>query len=510
MPSTRLPALPARIQPLFWTLAALIAGLCYPLAFAPYRYVALILVSIALLWWVLQQQTAKAAWWLGFVYGVGQFGLGVSWVYVSVHTFGKTGWLASSVLTVLFVSVLALFPAFTCWLSQRVSGSRRFYGSHLSPIYFIASWLFFDWLRSWIFTGFPWLYAGYAAIDSPLAKLAPYGGVWLVTLAVLLTGVTFGFLLTRRWHVAVPLFAAIAWLAAFFLPALPGVHKVGEPQPVALVQANIAQSVKWKPEQQAETRKVYAGLMETIKDKSALVIWSESALTEFYRAAKPWLKEQAKPFVAQGGALVTGLPRYILGVNLHPIFFNSLVVVGGGHGIYNKQKLVPFGEFVPLAGVLRGLLPFFNLPMSSFTAGGPHQKNLTVQGWKAAPIICYDAIYPRVVARQAKGSNVLLEVSDDAWFGTSAGPWQHFQIERMRALETGRYLLRDTNNGVTAIVDARGRVVSALPQFVRGVLKGSYQPMTGQTPFMGWGRWLTLIIVLVLLGVELVWWRRKK
>ena len=295
-----------------------------------------------------------------------------------------------------------------------------------------------------------------------------------------------------------PTLALLFWLAAWFLPTSPGVAPVGARQPVALVQANIKQSVKWQLSQQQETRRVYADLTASISDKHRLVIWSESALTEFYSDAQQWLEHQAAPFAKAGGALIAGLPRYRLDSDYRPVFYNSLLVVTGGSGIYNKQKLVPFGEYVPLGNLIRGLVPFFDLPMSSFTAGGDHQPNLDAQGQLIAPLVCYDALFPGLVANQAKGSHVLLEVSDDAWFGTSAGPWQHFQMTRMRSIETGRWLLRDTNNGVTAIIDPTGRVTAALPQFTRGVLTGSYQPMSGSTPFMGWGKWLAPAITLLL------------
>lgn len=473
-------------------LAALIAGLCYPLAFAPWHLVALLLVSLALLWWLLHDQDRRASWQLGYAFGLGQFGMGVPWVYVSMHQFGGTNAALSGLMTGLFVMLLALFPALAAWLGRRLSGKAY------SPLAFVASWMLIDWLRGWVLCGFPWIYAGYAAIDSPLAKLAAYGGVWLVTLGLLFTALTFASLLTRRWHWPVPTLALLFWLAAWFLPASPGVTPVGAREPVALVQANIKQSVKWQLSQQQQTRRVYADLTASISDKHRLVIWSESALTEFYSDAQQWLEHQAAPFAKAGGALIAGLPRYRLDSDYRPVFYNSLLVVAGGSGIYNKQKLVPFGEYVPLGNLIRGLVPFFDLPMSSFTAGGADQPNLDAQGQLIAPLVCYDALFPGLVANQAKGSHVLLEVSDDAWFGTSAGPWQHFQMARMRSVETGRYLLRDTNNGVTAIIDPTGRIVSALPQFTRGVLTGSYQPMSGNTPFMTWGRWLAPIMTLLL------------
>lgn len=473
--------------------AALLAGLGYPLAFSPWEWVPLLPLSLGLLWWLLQHADRRESAWLGYCYGIGLFGLGVPWVYVSMATFGGTNPLLSALFTALFILFLALFTALTCWLARVLSRAD------LSSLLLLVSWMAVDWLRGWIGPGFPWLFAGYAAIDTPLAHLASWGGVWLVSLIMLATGLCVGCLLTRRWQFPLVAFTALGWLAAWLLPTAPGVLPAGAPQPVALVQANIQQTVKWDPAQQEKTRAVYQRLTESITNKQTLVIWSESALTEFYRDAKDWLEARAQPFADAGGALISGLPRLFISPSLDVTFYNSLLVVGGGYGAYNKQRLVPFGEYVPLEGVIRGLVPFFDLPMSSFTAGSAQQSNLKATDRYFAPFVCYDILFPALVARQARGSQALIEVSDDAWFGDSAAPWQHFQMARMRSIETGRWLLRDTNNGITALVDNKGRIVDSLPQFTEGVLEGSYQPVTGSTPYMhGWGQWLAFIMTLLL------------
>lgn len=486
-------------------LIALVAGLGYPLAFSPWEWVPLLPLSLGVLWWLLHLADRRQSTWLAYSYGVGLFGLGVPWVYVSMATFGGTNPILSALFTGIFVLFLALFTGLAGWLLRRLQPEGE-----LSPLLFIAVWMAVDWLRGWVGPGFPWLFPGYAAIDTPLARLAGWGGVWLVSIAMLATGLCVGCSLTRRRHLPLFVLAALCWLAAFLLPVTPGITPQGEPQPVALVQANIRQTVKWDPAQQTKTRDVYQRLTATIADRKSLVIWSESALTEFYRDAREWLETQAQPFASAGGALIAGLPRLRIDPSLNVTFYNSLLVVAGGHGIYNKQRLVPFGEYVPLESVIRGLVPFFDLPMSSFTAGGENQPNLRATDRHFAPFVCYDVLFPRLVARQARGSQALIEVSDDAWFGDSAAPWQHFQMARMRSVETGRWLLRDTNNGVTALVDGQGRVVASLPQFSEGVLTGTYQPVSGATPYMRGGQWLALALTLLLLAGGLAERRRQR
>lgn len=485
---------------------ALLAGLIYPLAFSPFGLWPLMLVSIAVAWRTLQGVSAREAFLRGWLYGVGLFGYGVSWVHVSMHDYGDTPmWLAVP-MTGLFAAFLALFPAILFSLCARLGRSP-------ATLLFAGLWLLLDVLRGWLLTGFPWLYAGYAMIDTPLKGLAPLGGIWLVTLATVLTGVALGTLLLWQridghWRhaglrvIAAPaLLALVAWGAGTVTAPGRFVTEAAPPARVALPQGNIPQDLRWQMTMRRATRDIYADLTATVPENH-LVIWPESALTEFYDTAEDFLIEQGQVLAQRGGALITGIPsREPTPLRLE--YFNSIAVVAGGEGLYHKQKLVPFGEYVPLQSLLRGLIPFFDLPMSSFTRGHPDQPNLLAMGQSVSPFICYEILYPELVARRAQNSNVLITVSNDAWFGTSAGPHQHFQMARLRAVETGRWLLRGTNNGITAIVDPNGQITDQLPQFERGVLLGEYVPMTGMTPYMrlgGWPVWL-LAALLCLSGL---------
>lgn len=479
-------------------LIALIAGLIYPLGFAPYAFWPAVLISIAILTACLRDSTPKAAAWIGFCYGCGLFGLGVSWLYVSIHTYGFTPiWLAVP-LTGLFCATMALYFALLGWLSARF---------HHQLIAFCGLWILGDWLRGWLLTGFPWLYPGYALIDTPLAGLAPVGGIWLISLVAVLSGSAISQLYHgirhNQWRSlhhgqwSVLALAAAGWIAA--LPLAPSLWVTPidrAPQTVALVQGNIPQDIKWLTTEQSATRNIYAELTREVQEP-ALIVWPESAVTEFYQEALPFLHQQGDAVAQRGGALISGVPwrtNLMRGYQYH----NSIAVLGGGQGVYHKQKLVPFGEYVPLQNVLRGIIPFFDLPMSSFTRGKPTQDNLAAIGLIIAPFICYEILYPELVAARSHDANVLLTVSNDAWFGTSAGPLQHFQMARMRALETGRWLMRGTNNGVTAIVDPNGQVQASLAQFERGTLTGTVQAMHGTTPFMHTGGWPTWLLALIM------------
>ena len=454
-------------------LIALLAGLMYPFGFAPYDIWPLVLASIATLFWLLRDQSPRHAALTGLCYGLGLFGFGVSWLYVSIHTYGYTPAWLSVILTGLFCAGMALYFAILGAASATL-GHRA--------LAFAGLWLLLDWARGWFLTGFPWLYPGYAMIDTPLAGWAPVGGIWLISLATVFSSLALVALLDARKQWPLITLAIALWLAAWPLSprlwttALPDDHQV------ALVQGNIPQDLKWLTTQQDATREIYAELTASIT-QPALVVWPESAITEFYQDANDFLMHEGKQVADEGGTLVSGIPWRVSKMSGYQ-YHNSIAVIDGGRGVYHKQKLVPFGEYVPLQDLLRGIIPFFDLPMSSFTRGLPDQENLAAGPLTIAPFICYEVLYPELVASRSHDASVLLTVSNDAWFGTSNGPLQHFQMTRMRALETGRWLLRDTNNGVTAVVDDLGRVRAQLPQFERGVLQTQFEARTGSTPFM--------------------------
>lgn len=497
----------ARLIPQKTTALALFAGALYPFGFAPYDWWPLTLLSVALLWVSLEGKRPTQAAKLGFAFGLSAFGIGVSWLHVSMHQYGGTPLWLAVLMTAAFVAFIALFSALQTGASSWLAGKRR-----LTPWLFASVWLLVDVLRGYFLTGFPWLYAGYTLIDTPLANLATLGGIWLLTFAVILLSALLGQL--WRWKNT----HKIKWLcrasAAFALaviaimsPANRYVEAAGDPIPVALLQGNIPQDLRWITQMRLATRDIYAKLSDQVPPHH-LEIWPESALTEFYHQAKPFLTERAALAEAKNGALVVGIPTYDTNdIWQRGRIHNTIKVLSGGEGDYHKQKLVPFGEFVPFEEQIRGLIPFFDLEMSSFNHGNTNQSNLIAKQVAIAPSICYEIMYPELVAKQALNSNVLITVSNDAWFGTSAGPHQHFQMARLRAIETGRWLLRSTNTGITAIINEKGKVVKALPQFERDLLLGHFTPLSGLTPFSRWGSWP--IWLFASLGVLLSLMRRR-
>jgi apolipoprotein N-acyltransferase len=476
-------------------LTALFSGALITLSLAPFNIWPLGIVALALLHSLLDGLTPRQAAIRGWWFGAGLFVSGGSWLYVSIHDFGAAPVPLAVILSGGFCLLLALMHSllgygFARWLRERPAG--RWLG-------FAVWWVLWEWVRYWLLTGFPWLYVGYAHLETPLGGWAPLGGVYAVGFSVALTAAALALpissAVSRRQKIAAIALTVLLWGTGYALLKTHWVRPHGAPVSVALVQANIPQSVKWDPENFRNTLDIYRDLSAPLWQQYDIVFWPEAAIPAFYNNAQAYFESQANLAAQYGHSLITGVPsRAPSGA-----IYNSAMALGNGSGIYHKQHLVPFGEYVPLENYLRGAIQFFDLPMSDFAAGPIDQAPLRANGITFAPYICYEVVYGDLV-RHAR-ADVLVTLSNDAWFGHSIGPLQHLQMAQMRALELGRYMIRATGNGATALIDVRGRVTARIPQFERAVLTGSVQPFEGLTPYARFGSWPILgFCGLVLVG----------
>ncbi|GAA3901096.1 apolipoprotein N-acyltransferase [Halomonas cibimaris] len=472
-------------------LAALVAGIFTTLTASPFFLWWLGPVAAGLMYAGLFRLTPGQAALKGWAYGVGLFASGTSWVYVSIHDYGYTGMGLAVFLTALFVAVLALFFAVTLWVY------RRFFTPRLAFLSFAGVWVLGEVLRTYLFTGFPWLLLGSSHVDSPLAGFAPIGGVYLLSLLVALSGTLLAeLLLCRRVWTLAPL--AAIWLSPLALPNQWTTPASDTPTRVALLQGNLSQLTKWTAEGQRAAANTYARLTRNVADGVELIIWPETALPMAERDARAVLS-RVQANLAPDTALMTGIVQR----NAAGQYFNSVIGVGNVEGSYQKEHLVPFGEYLPLESVLRGAIAFFDLPMSTFASGQSKQPPMQAAGVALGNAICYEIIYPELVARRARNSGALITVSNDTWFGGSIGPHQHLQMARLRALENGRYVLRATSNGITAIINPQGEINARAPQFEAATLTGEFYAMKGITPFTRLGSWPAWLVAgaLALPGV---------
>ncbi|RXE48774.1 apolipoprotein N-acyltransferase [Chromohalobacter israelensis] len=481
-------------RPWMGYLVALAAGALTTLTFAPFSLWWIGPIAVAMVFYGLHDLTTGQAALRGWSYGVGLFGAGTSWIYVSIHDYGYTGVPLAVFLTALFVVTLALFYAVIFGVYRRLTSPRW------AMLTFAGAWVLGEALRTWAFTGFPWLLLGSAHVASPLAPWAPVGGVYLLSLFVALSGTLLVALCRKRYWALAPL--AAIWVIPMLLPAQ-WTTPQGEPKRVALLQGNLPQLTKWSAEGQRAAANTYSMLTRAQPEETDLIVWPETALPMFAAQARPVL-ERVQATLPPDTALLTGIVQR----EANGDYYNSVIGVGASEGSYRKEHLVPFGEYLPLEGLLRGIIAFFNLPMSSFTAGDADQAPIEAAGMQLGSAICYEIIYADLVANRARDANVLLTVSNDTWFGDSIGPLQHLQMAQLRALENGRYVLRATSNGVTAIIDAQGRITQRAPRFETTSVNGEVQPMQGLTPFTRSGSWPAWGLALLLLVPGLRWRRR--
>jgi apolipoprotein N-acyltransferase len=498
------------------SLQAVLLGAAGVLGFAPFELFPLPILALALLFrlWRRAESPRRAAW-LGFCWGLGFFLAGVSWVYVSLHDVGGMAAPIALVATLLFCAYLALFPALVGYAFHRLASADFSWRDVLS---LAGLWVASEWLRGTLFTGFPWLALGYAQTPpSPLAGYAAVLGVYGVTGLAALVAAVLG--LAPRRRAAWLLVAALLGGGAL-LRGMDWTQPVGTSFSVSLLQGNIPQSLKWVPERLPMSIEAYTRLA---RDNPAdLVVLPETALPLFFDQVP---REVWQALTRDGDALVGIAVRHRAGgyVNGAVALAKTTVPPAPTSGAvpplsalqaqsYAKRHLVPFGEYVP-----PGFAWFFDLvriPMSNFSAGPPRQPPLAVAGQpdvKIAPNICYEDLFGAEIIQALPAATLLVNLSNTAWFGDSLAQPQHLQIARLRALETGRMMLRATNTGITAAIAPDGRVLGALPPFTAGALRVEARGFTGFTPYSRWGDGLALLLAICacLPSLMEVWRRRR-
>jgi len=495
-------------------LLAAAAGAGTVFGFAPFELPGVPVVTFALLVTLWLHASPRSAAGSGFAFGLGLFGAGSSWVYVAINTFGGMPMPLAATGTAIWTAYLALFPALTGWLAARITAA----GSLPRALAAAAIWTLAEMFRGSGYTGFPWLALGYAQLPpdgaaSPLAGYASLGGVWLVTLAVTLAG--------SALALAVEAFAAPARVRAVALlvggVAIAGGGGVaariawtapaGAPVAVSLVQGNVPQDSKFDPNLRDDTFRLYADLMS--QSRGRLVVLPESAFPVFAdEVPESVLLHLLHTATARNGDVLAGMftAEPPLPGRAEPRYYNSVVSLGTGDvQLYRKRHLVPFGETIPLEFLVGWFIrSVLAIPLAEQTPGDWTQPPMAVAGQRVAVNICYEDAFGGELRGAAAAATLLVNVTNDAWYGRSLAAVQHNQIAAMRALELGRPLLRATNTGITSAIDHHGREIARLPWFTRGILELEIAGRRGLTPYVRWGDAVTLALAALLLAVAAV------
>ena len=479
-------------------LLPILLGVALALSFAPFAIFPLAVAAPAGLLWLWRNALPKQAFWSGFWFGIGLFGAGVYWIFHSIHYFGGIPNLFALFTTAGLIAILALFPAITGYLFKR-------YFLQATPASFIcgfpAVWVLMEWIRSWIFSGFAWLFVGYSQTGSPLKGYAAILSVYGVSLAVLITSgclvnSIIEFKQKNYRSLYFSLFGIVAiWLSGSLLSLIPWTSAQGRPLTVSLVQGNIPQALKWSPEHLQLSLNRYEELTQPLWGKSDLIIWPEAAIPLPFKQASSFLESMDEKAKKSNTTLILGIPTEADdGRN----FNNTVVTLGKNHQQYSKRRLVPFGEYLPFYQYLIGIFDKLNIPVSDIVPGKFAQSPIVVNNVKMLTAICYEITFPELAYTNDPNLGFILTVTNDAWFGKSSAQAQHLQMAQMRAQELGRSVVFVSNDGITAIISADGTIQDAAPPHQIYILTSKVQPMSGITPWMRNGMDPLLFILLCL------------
>ena len=481
----------------------IILGLIWVLGFAPFDLWVFPVISIAGLFYLLQKaiqsnSSKKYIFLQGWLYGIGIFAGGVHWIYISIAEFGKGGPIAGVFVSILFIAFLALYPALFALLFATIT--KRNHGIAVSLLVFPALWILVEWLRGWLLTGFPWLLTGNAFIDSPISSIAPVFGVYAVGFfAVFLTcSITYSLMHSGNkvdrwfWASIIPVLAM-----SFLLQSVEWTQNSGSPLKVAVIQGNIKQDIKWDPSFRQYTMDKYQDLTQELYGNVDVVVWPETAIPDFLHYVDDYMLGLQAEVKATDTALVTGIPVYDFNTKR---YFNAMIAIDKEKlSYYAKRHLVIYGEYLPFRSIFGESLDFLGAAMADFSAGEDRQEPLQTKEHKAAASICFEIAFGNEIAAELGDADYMINISNDAWFEGSIAPYQHLQIARMRALETGRPLVRSTNTGISALIDNQGKILADTPQFAEYVLTGTIQPRKGRTPYVRWGNAPVILFMVLLL-----------
>ena len=471
---------------------AVVAGAALSFAFAPFGLWPLAILAPALLFALWQDAAPRRAAWLGFLFGAGTFGAGTWWLYISIHGFGAAPVWLTLALIVALVAIMAAWQALLGYLAARLLPAD---GAVRWLVGLPALWLLVEWWRGWFLSGFPWLSLGYSQTDTPLAALAPVGGVYLLTAVLALSAGALPALLRGRRATRIAALAVllVPWLAAYALRGVQWTQPDGAPVTVAVAQGAVSQDIKWQVQNRLPTRELYRALNERVLG-TRLIIWPESALPELANDAQDFLRQIYGAAHAHGSDILMGVVRAD-----GDDYYNSILALGEEVAFYDKRHLVPFAEYFPVPAFVRSWLRLLSLPYSDFNRGRRGQPPLAVADLRVAATICYEDAFGSEQIDSLRSANLLVNVTNDAWFGRSPARFQHFQIARLRALESGRYLVRAANDGVSAIVGPKGEVLAEAAEYRPTVLQGTVRPLRGLTPYARAGN--APVVALGLFGV---------
>ncbi len=473
-----------------------IAGALLTLSFAPFGWYLLapFLLLPLLNGFLFSSPRTAAAY--GFWFGAGLFLAGTYWLYISIHVFGQAPLALAIFLMLALVVIMGFYYAAAGWLTARLCDGDPIRLLLVAP----SVWVAIEWIRGWFLSGFPWMSLGYGQIDSPLAGIAPVLGVYGISLAVMFTAtalLVLGHVSERlRWPLAGA--TLLPWVCGFLLQSIDWTEEAGPAVRTTIVQGGVSQDRKWLPEQFQPTLAFYRNSLEQNPD-SQLIVWPEVAIPSVLDLVDGYVEALQTAVGSKEQTLLFGILERDTEAET---IYNSVVLLNGtDRQIYRKRHLVPFGEFFPVPDFVREWMRLMSLPNSDISAGDAVQPLLRTRGGQdLAVAICYEDAYAAEQLYALPDASILINVSNDAWFGDSIAPYQHLEIARMRAVEVGRPVVRATNTGISTFISADGALSGTVQQFSADTATENVVPRQGLTPYARFGNVPSIALALIVIA----------
>ena len=477
-------------------LLALLSGSLVPFSFSPFDLYFLSIFSLIIIFYLWSKtESPNESFLLGYLFGFAMFGIGINWLHISINLFGGLNLFFSLFFTYILIAFVSLYPALTGYIVVKYFRSNFFI---FTPIL----WVLLEWSKGWVLTGFPWLNIGTSQTNSILVNFAPIIGDYGVSFITCIFAAAIIKVFSnhkKERFLSAFLLIAIS-LSSLFLNTVNWTENTGKSLNATLVQGSIPQEIKWLPGQDEISFNIYTELSKSFW-LSDLIIWPETAIASKYYQAEKFINIINKKRQRSNAIFMTGIVKEDKNSGK---FFNSILLIDNNHHFYNKHHLVPFGEYLPFKKMLYNPLRLFNIPISNFSSGEYNEKNFETSKGNFGMSICYEDAFGNEIRQSMPEANILINVSNDAWFGDSIAPHQHLQIARMRAIENGRYFLRTTNNGISAIINNKGKIISRSPQFEKHVLNSKVLLFSGATPYSKYGNMPLLIFFLLLILINFI------
>lgn len=476
-----------------YLLRAFFAGILLPLGFAPFHFPGLSILGLALLFAQLRATPLMQPFLVGFVFGLGFLGFGVSWIYVSIHEYGHLNLALSASITLLFVFYLAIYPGLVTLFFSKLAKNL---GPVNSSLLFCSLWCLGEYLRATVLGGFPWLLIGFGQIDTPLSQLLPligiYGVSFLTCLAATCLTNSIQISQTKRY------FFIIAFVSLLLLPALLA-HKKwtlihDKPISVGVIQANLSMRDKWDESLFWQLLARYQAGIDKLINKNRLIVMPESAIPVPPSYISDFLEGIHAKAIKYGSSVLLGIPKPTN--EEQSFYYNALIGLGKAKGHYLKQHLVPFGEYTPR--FFAKIMQWLAIPEEKLKPGETNQSLIKISKHAIATLICYELAYPQLLRKQLPQAEWVVSISDDGWFGRSLAMYQHLQMAQALSLQTGRYQIVANNDGLSSIINDQGDLVNSLPAFTAGTLESTIYAAEGATPWTTLGDAPSLIICLLM------------